>query len=67
VFTEPASMRAIADELVITQAPVKQHLVHLYEKFALAPGDDQRRAALADEALRRNAVSLTELRELKHE
>jgi hypothetical protein len=67
VFTEPASMRAIADELVITQAPVKQHVANLHEKFALAPGDDQRRAALADEALRRNAVSLTELRELKHE
>ena len=67
IFTEPASTRAIADELVITQAAVKQHLVKLYEKFGIAPVDDHRRAALANEALRRNAVSLTELREPKHE
>ena len=67
IFTEPASTRAIADELVITQAAVKQHLVKLYEKFGIAPADDHRRAALANESLRRNAVSLTELRESKHE
>jgi len=63
MFTEPASTRAIAEELVITQAAVKQHLGNLYEKFAIAPGDDHRRARLANEALRRGAVSLTELRE----
>jgi hypothetical protein len=61
LFTEPAPTRAIADELVITPAAVKQHLAHLYEKFGIAPGDDQRRARLANEALRRGAVSLTEL------
>ena len=63
MFTEPASTRAIADDLVITQAAVKQHLGNLYEKFGIAPGDDHRRARLANEALRRGAVSLTELRE----
>ena len=63
MFTEPASTRAIADELVITQAAVKQHLANLYEKFGIAPADAHRRAALANEALRRGAVSLTELRE----
>jgi len=63
MFTEPASTRAIAEELVITQAAVKQHLANLYEKFGIAPGDAHRRAALANEALRRGAVSLTELRE----
>jgi len=63
MFTEPASTRAIADDLVITQAAVKQHLANLYEKFGIAPGDDHRRARLANEALRRGAVSLTELRE----
>jgi pSer/pThr/pTyr-binding forkhead associated (FHA) protein len=36
MFTEPASTRAIADELVITQAGVKQHLVNLYDKFGVA-------------------------------
>lgn len=62
MFTEPASTRAIADELVITQAAVKQHLVNIYEKFAIAGGDEHRRARLANEALRRGAVSLAELR-----
>ena len=62
MFTEPASTRAIADELVITQAAVKQHLGNLYDKFGIAAGDLHRRARLANEALRRGAVSLTELR-----
>jgi pSer/pThr/pTyr-binding forkhead associated (FHA) protein len=62
LFTEPASTRAIADELVITQAAVKQHLANPYDKFAVAPGDRHRRARLANEALRRGSVSLTELR-----
>jgi pSer/pThr/pTyr-binding forkhead associated (FHA) protein len=62
MFTEPASTRAIADELVITQAGVKQHLVNLYDKFGVAAGDSNRRSRLANEALRRGAVSLSELR-----
>ena len=61
MFTEPASTRAIADELVITQAAVKQHLVNLFDKFGVAPDDDHRRARLANEALRRGAISLTDL------
>jgi pSer/pThr/pTyr-binding forkhead associated (FHA) protein len=63
MFTEPASTRAIAGELVITQAAVKQHLANLYEKFGVQAGDSHRRARLANEALRRGAVSLTQLRE----
>ena len=35
MFTEPASTRSIADELVITQAAVKQHLANLYDKFGV--------------------------------
>jgi pSer/pThr/pTyr-binding forkhead associated (FHA) protein len=62
MFTEPASTRAIAEELVITQAAVKQHLTNLYDKFGVAAGDSNRRARLANEALRRGAVSLTQLR-----
>jgi predicted component of type VI protein secretion system len=62
MFTEPASTRAIADELVITQAAVKQHLANLYDKFGVPAGDSHRRARLANEALRRGAVSLTQLR-----
>ena len=63
MFTEPAATRAIADELVITQAAVKQHLGNLYDKFGLAATDTNRRSRLANEALRRGAVSLVELRE----
>jgi pSer/pThr/pTyr-binding forkhead associated (FHA) protein len=62
MFTEPASTRAIAEELVITQAAVKQHLANLYDKFGVAAGDAHRRARLANDALRRGAVSLVELR-----
>jgi predicted component of type VI protein secretion system len=62
MFTEPASTRAIADELVITQAAVKQHLANLYDKFGVGGGQSNRRSRLANEALRRGAVSLTELR-----
>ena len=32
-FTEPASIRAIAAELVVSEAAVKQHLSRLYAKF----------------------------------
>ena len=60
MFTEPASTRAIADELVITQAAVKQHLANLYDKFGIAAGRRRTGAPrLANEALRRGAVSLT--------
>jgi DNA-binding NarL/FixJ family response regulator len=62
MFTEPASTTAIADELVISQAAVKQHLANLYDKFGVLAGDSHRRARLANEALRRGAVSLTQLR-----
>ena len=46
---------------MITQAAVKQHLANLYDKFGVASGDSHRRARLANEALRRGAVSLTQL------
>ena len=62
MFTEPASTRVIADELVTTQAAVKQHLSNLYDKFGVRAADSNRRARLANEALRRGAVSLTQLR-----
>jgi hypothetical protein len=44
------------------QAAVKQHLANLFDKFGVAPTDDHRRSRLANEALRRGAVSLTQLR-----
>ena len=63
MFTEPSSTRVIAEDLVITQAAVKQHLANLYDKFGVPAGEEHRRARLANEALRRGAVSLTDLRD----
>jgi pSer/pThr/pTyr-binding forkhead associated (FHA) protein len=62
MFTEPASTRAIADELVITQAAVKQHLANLFDKFGVPAGESNRRVRLANDALRRGAVSIGDLR-----
>ena len=62
VFTEPASIRDIARELVISEAAVKQHLLRLYDKFAIHEPSERRRVRLANEALRRGSVSVAELR-----
>jgi hypothetical protein len=62
LFTEPASTRAIAEELVVTQAAVKQHLANLYDKFGVSAEDSSRRMRLANDALRRGAVSIVDLR-----
>jgi DNA-binding MarR family transcriptional regulator len=63
LFTEPASTRAIAEELVVTQAAVKQHLANLYDKFGVPAEHSSRRMRLANDALRRGAVSITDLRD----
>jgi FHA domain len=63
VFTEPASIRAIARELFISEAAVKQHLVRLYDKFEIPAETERRRVRLANEALRRNVVRVAELQE----
>jgi hypothetical protein len=62
MFTEPASTRAIADDLVITQAAVKQHLANLFDKFGVPAAESNRRVRLANDALRRGAVSIGDLR-----
>ncbi|MHB8696345.1 MAG: FHA domain-containing protein [Solirubrobacteraceae bacterium] len=62
MFTEPASTRSIAEELVITQQAVKQHLANLYDKFATPSDASNRRVRLANDALSRGAVSITDLR-----
>ena len=61
VFAEPASTREIAAELAVSEAAVKQHLGHLYLKFGIDEGE-RRRLRLANEALRRGAVTLAEIR-----
>jgi len=59
-FVAPATARDIADELVVTEAAVKQHLSRLYDKFRILEGEG-RRARLANEAIRRGAVSTAAL------
>jgi hypothetical protein len=61
-FPEPASVRRMAGELYVTEAAVKQHLQNLYDKFAI-PAEGDRRVRLANEALRRGAVTIAQLRE----
>lgn len=62
-FSEPASVKQIAEELVVTKAAVKQHLGRLYDKFRIFEGDEPRRYRLANEAIHRGAVSLADLRQ----
>ena len=62
-FKQPASIRAIAKELVVTDAAVKQHLLHLYDKFELDRDAENRRIVLANQAIQRGVVSPEELRD----
>jgi hypothetical protein len=62
LFTEPSSIRVIAADLVVSEAAVKQHLANLYAKFDVPEGPSNRRSRLANEALRRGAVTLGDLR-----
>jgi hypothetical protein len=49
-FVAPATAKEIADELVVTEAAVKQHLLRLYSKFRIAEGGN-RRGRLANEVI----------------
>lgn len=60
-FTEPASTRRIAQALVVSDAAVKQHLLRLYDKFGIYEAGGRRRVTLANEAVRRGAVSVADL------
>ena len=61
-FPELASVRQMAIELFVTEAAIKQHLQNLYDKFAV-PAEGERRVRLANEAIRRGAVTLAMLRD----
>jgi hypothetical protein len=54
-FVAPATAREIADELVVTEAAVKQHLLRLYAKFNIPEGIN-RRARLANEVVRAGVI-----------
>jgi len=60
-FTEPASIRAIAAELVVSEAAVKQHLSRLYSKFEVNANVERRRVQLANAAVSCWAVKLADL------
>jgi DNA-binding CsgD family transcriptional regulator len=61
MFTQPETTKAIAAELVVSEAAVKQHMVNLYAKFDVSIDDPARRARLANEAIRRGSVSIADL------
>jgi hypothetical protein len=54
-FVAPATAHDIAEELVVTEAAVKQHLLRLYQKFRIAEGVN-RRARLANEVISAGVV-----------
>lgn len=62
MFTRPASIRQIAEELVVTENAVKQHLGRLYDKFKIFKEEGPRTLQLANEAIGRGAVSLADLK-----
>jgi hypothetical protein len=49
-FVSPATAREIAEDLVVTEAAVKQHLLRLYQKFRIPEGTN-RRTRLANEVV----------------
>jgi FHA domain len=61
-FPEAVSVRQMAQELFVTEAAIKQHLQNLYDKFAIAT-EGERRVRLANEAIRRGAVTRAMLRD----
>jgi hypothetical protein len=62
-FTPPASVTAMAEALYVTEAAVRQHLGHLYDKFLIeSKHGESRRVLLANEAIQTGAVALRDLR-----
>lgn len=64
-FVIPLSTRQMAEDLVVTEGAVKQHLLRLYRKFNIAPGPN-RRGRLANEVVRLGIVRSDPLEALAH-
>lgn len=65
-FSQPATTRQMANELVVSEAAIKFHLANLYDKFEIydsAAGT--RRIQLATDAVQRRAVTVADLRTSK--
>lgn len=63
-FKQPATTKQLAAELYVSEAAVKFHLANLYDKFDISEpsGGGSRRVTLANEAMRRRAVTIADLR-----
>jgi pSer/pThr/pTyr-binding forkhead associated (FHA) protein len=64
-FTQPATVRQIADRLFVGEAAVKQHLGHLYDKFGIFEEEDEglpKRVRLANLALETGSINLSDLK-----
>jgi hypothetical protein len=63
-FKEPGTVRQIADRLCVGEAAVKQHLMHLYDKFGIYEDDGpSRRHRLANAAIETGTITLKDLKE----
>lgn len=62
MFSRPATIREIAAALFLTEGAIKQHLSRLYDKFRIEGGGDPRPVQLANEAVRRGAVGVADVR-----
>jgi DNA-binding NarL/FixJ family response regulator len=58
MLTEPATIREIAAELVVSESAVKKHLGRLYDKFGIHEAEERRRGRLVNDAIRRGAVTM---------
>ena len=61
-FAQPAGTARLAAELVVSESAIKFHLANLYDKFGLYDTGQSRRLQLANEAIRRRAVTMADLR-----
>lgn len=62
-FPQPATVRDLAALFVVSEAAIKFHLGSLYNKFDLVDEGEARRVRLANEAVRRRAVTLSDLQD----
>lgn len=62
MFARPATIREIAAALFLTEGAVKQHLSRLYDKFRITGGGEPRPVQLANDAVRRGAVGIADVR-----
>jgi DNA-binding NarL/FixJ family response regulator len=60
-FPQPGTVKELAEQFVVSEGAVKFHLSSLYNKFGLVDEGDSRRVRLANEAVRRRAVTLADL------